>query len=231
MISRAKRYILLLLVIIIVGGVAWTSFKLYGHNICPIRSVKVNGDLRFIKQQELKKILQPLSNQGLFSVNLAKVQCEIEQLPWVADAEVRRIWADKITIDITTCKPVAQWNAQGYLNAYGEIFAPSSTINLSTKLPQFFGKQDQTVKMLDNYQQMNNILNPLGLRVLSLAYGKDKSWQIVLDNGIKLQLGQNNVLDRLKRFTKVYKQILMSHNNIIPKNIDLRYSHGLAIKW
>ncbi|MGD9152927.1 MAG: cell division protein FtsQ/DivIB [Gammaproteobacteria bacterium] len=229
--SKRKLYIWLLLLIVIVGIVVWAGFKLYSPNTLPIRSVVVNGDLRFINQQELKQTLQPLSKQGFFSVDLADVQCKVHQLPWVAEVEIKRVWPDKIVVNIETCKPVAQWNKDSYLNAYGEVFTPQSSDNLPKNLPHFFGKQDQTVKILDNYQQMNNILAQLQLHIQSLACDDDENWQIMLNNGIKLQLGRKNILNRLANFTRIYQKLLVAHNNIIPKTIDLRYSHGLAVSY
>lgn len=224
-----KRYILALIILLIIAG-AWCGFKLFNPNVLPIRSVVVNGDLRFIRKDKLTKTLQPLVAQGFFSVNPSKIQVALQQLSWVADVEVHRVWPDKVVIDISACKPVAYWNDDAFLNAYGEIFMPQPMIAPSQILPHFFGKQDQTVKMLDNYQQMNNILSPLRLRVALLQYD-DPDWQIKLNNGISLQLGQRHILERLTRFVKTYKKILSSHRNMVPENVDLRYSNGLAVSF
>jgi len=225
-----KRYIFALILLLIVAG-AWCGFKLFSPNTLPIRSVVINGNLHFIQKDKLAKTLQPLGSQGFFSVDLDKIQVAMQQLSWVADVEVRRVWPDKIVIDITACQPVANWNNNAFLNAYGEIFVPQTMIEFSQNLPRFFGQQDQTVKMLDNYQQMNNILSSLKLQIETLTYGNDHSWQIKLNNGINLQLGQQHVLERLMRFVKTYKKILLTHRNMIPKKVDLRYSHGLAVSY
>lgn len=230
-VSKRKLYIWLLSLIVIVGIVVWAGFKLYNPNTLSIHSIVINGDLRFINQQELKQTLQPLSKQGFFSVDLADIQCKVHQLPWVAEVEIKRVWPNKIVVNLETCKPVAQWNKDGYLNAYGEIYTPQTSDNLPKNLPHFFGKQNQTVKMLDNYQQMNNILVPLKLQIQSLICDDDENWQIILNNGIKLQLGRKNILKRLANFTQVYQKLLMAHNNVIPKMVDLRYSHGLAVSY
>lgn len=234
--SKRKFYLLLLSIVIIVGIIVWGGVKLYSPNTLPVRSVVVNGDLRFINQQELKQTLQPLSEKGFFSVDLADIQCKVHQLPWVAEVEVRRVWPDKVVVNIETCKPVARWNDNGYLNAYGEIVTPQQgvrhqLVSDTVNLPRFFGKQDQTVKILDNYQQMNNILAPLKLQIQSLTCDDDKNWQIMLNNKVKLQLGRKDILKRLANFTQVYQKLLIAHNNIIPKTIDLRYSHGLAVSY
>jgi len=224
-----RRYIFALIILLVIAG-AWCGFKLFSPNTLPIHSVVVNGDLRFIQKDKLKKTLQPLASRGFFSVNLDKIQVVLQQLSWVADVEVHRVWPDKVVINISACQPVARWNDNAFLNAYGEIFVPQPMVESSQILPQFFGKQDQTVKMLDNYQQMNNILNLLQLQVVSLNYD-NHDWQIKLNNGISLQLGQRYILQRLTRFVKAYKKILSSHRNMVPKDVDLRYSNGLAVSF
>lgn len=222
---------MLLLSAVVLGLLIWSGFKLYSPNTLPIRVVTVNGDLRFINRNNLQQALAPLTHQGFFSVDLDKIHVAVQQLPWVAEVEVKRIWPDKIVIDITTCRPVARWNNTSLLNAYGEIFVPNSFANVAKDLPRFFGKGDQTVKMLDNYQQMNNILQALDLKIALIRYTADNAWQVGLNNGIELQLGQKEVVKRLNRFVQTYKKLLAERHNSLPKSVDLRYNHGMAVKW
>ncbi len=83
---------------------------------------------------------------------------------------------------------------------------------------------------MDRYQQMNRILETLGLKVVSIDVNSNESWCIILDNGIKLQLGQEHILTRLQHFVNVYNKVVKSRK-ILPQEVDLRYGHGMAVKW
>lgn len=223
-----RRYFFILIICLLVGFVG-LGIKLLNTDKFAVQTVVVNGDLRFIQKDAVKGVLQPLIKKSFFTVNLTKIQVAVQRLPWVSDVAVRRVWPNRIVINITACKPVARWNNKAFLNAYGEIFMPQNHIELAQNLPEFFGAQNQTVKMLDNYQQMENILAPLSLKIISLRYETD--WQLRLDNNVALQLGHQDILKRLERFALAYKKILGSHGNMIPKSVDLRYSNGLAVSY
>jgi cell division protein FtsQ len=77
---------------------------------------------------------------------------------------------------------------------------------------------------------MSFILEPLGLKVLKISLDSGNFWEIWLDSGLKIQLGQDRVLTRLQRFVKVYPKLFKSDKKTA-KSVDLRYPHGLAVKW
>ena len=83
---------------------------------------------------------------------------------------------------------------------------------------------------MDYYQQASTILAPLNLQVVEMRLNSDNDWQVVLNNGLKVQLGQNEILTRLQRFVKVYPKVF-ANGKKKAKTVDLRYANGMAIRW
>ena len=84
------------------------------------------------------------------------------------------------------------------------------------------------------------ILAAVGCGIDKVVLTNRQSWELFLDNGVKLILGRENidideleghevVKKRLEKFAKVYPQIRKNFVKI--SYIDLRYDNGMAIGW
>jgi len=196
-----------------------------------VKEVIVEGNLQPENQIQLTTLISPFAQKNLFRVQLNSLQSAIQQLPWVSEAEVKRIWPDKIVINLVDQMPIVAWNTDQVLNVYGEILPKEAFSQAQvTVLPQFFGDDDSSIKMLDYYQQMNRILQSLNVKVKTLRLTEDQTWQVELDNGIILYLGDEQILTRLQRFVRVYPNVVSTHKKQ-PYSIDLRYAHGMAVRW
>ena len=84
--------------------------------------------------------------------------------------------------------------------------------------------------MSQRFNEMNNFLEKIGLKVVQIDVDQRRAWRIRLDNGLRLRLGRRRVLDRLKRFIAVYPVIVARQAGVI-EQVDLRYTNGLAVRW
>jgi len=83
---------------------------------------------------------------------------------------------------------------------------------------------------LDFYQQMSIILQTIGLSIITVELNSNDSWVVGLSNGISLQLGDENVLTRLRHFVKVYPVVFTSTHKQA-QSVDMRYENGMAVAW
>ena len=68
------------------------------------------------------------------------------------------------------------------------------------------------------------------LELTSLALSERFSWQLWLDNGIRLNLGRKEKAKRVQRFIDVYPRMEQRADAQIDV-VDLRYDTGLAVSW
>ncbi|MEE9421553.1 MAG: cell division protein FtsQ/DivIB [Gammaproteobacteria bacterium] len=196
----------------------------------PLRSVKIEGEFKFIDKTQLQTTLTPLLENGFFKVSVAEIQGRAEAMPWVSQASVRRLWPDRLQINIVEQQPFARWGEQAFLNARGEVFTPvAQTAGL--QLPLFSGPQGHANQVLVNYKRMGDMLKGLGLVIDELHQDSRRAWRLKLSNGMAVELGRTDPVKRLARFINVYPTILAAKATAVIEQVDLRYSNGFAVRW
>lgn len=204
-------------------------YNLLKHsNYFPIKSVQVVG-LQHISQTEMKDALRPLVMRGFFSVNVETIHDRLLQMPWVADALVRRRWPDMVDVLVRERVPLAQWNRNSLLSADGELFAPKDMAKQAS-LADFVGPDGQQITMLKYFVKINRILTPIHVKISYLELTPDMSWKLKLDSGMVLKVGYSDILTDLTHFVKVYSKIVGERAKDV-EYIDLRYPNGMAVKW
>jgi cell division protein FtsQ len=195
----------------------------------PIRSVKIEATREHVDQKAIQAQVLPYVTQGFIQLNVNEIKEKLLELPWIAEARVERIWPDTVIIHIVEQKAVARWGKIGVLNSKGSIFNPPED-TIPADLPLLNGPYDQTAALVKNYEQIADILKPLGLSLHKLDMDERLSLQLELSNGTQLVLGKIDPLPRLERFAKVYPKIF-AQPNAQAVYVDLRYENGLSIKW
>lgn len=218
--------VFILTVASLTGFVSWLVDP--GHS--PLRRVEIEGDFHYLDKAQLQTTLAPLLENGFFKINVAEVQSQAEALPWVNKASVRRIWPDRLQIHIVEQQPFTLWGEQALLNPLGEVFKPA-TRPADMTLPQLSGPQGHAGLVLANYQLMNDMLKGLGLTLDELHQDTRRAWRLRLSNGMSVELGRTDPVQRLARFITVYPAILATTTKAVIEQVDLRYSNGFAVRW
>ena len=226
------KYYAMIIGVLLVGGGMWVGYTVYLPRAFPVRVVKIYSNDR-VDRHALKVMLSPFLQKGFFSIPLSVVRDQLLQEPWVATVTVRRIWPDQLHIFFIKKVIIAQWNKESFLSDTGTIYAVSPTTPANDprflQLPQFEGPEDQQTVMLDYFNQMNRLLTPLHVKIIHLVLSPYHDWKVKLDNGMTLVLGHKDCLARMDRFVRVYPKII--HNGVMIESVDLRYPHGLAVRW
>ena len=87
--------------------------------------------------------------------------------------------------------------------------------------------------MLQGYRDMGQVLAKDKFTLKEAAMTARRSWQLTLNNGIKLNLGRGDTMKRLSRFVELYP-VLQQQAQTDGKEIsyvDLRYDSGAAVGW
>ncbi len=56
----------------------------------PITKINVQGDLSYISQQAVQQRIAPYVASSFFTIDPESMRTELETMPWIAHAEVRR---------------------------------------------------------------------------------------------------------------------------------------------
>ncbi len=200
----------------------------------PINNINVQGDLTYISQQAVQQRIAPYMAASFFTVDLEGMRTELEQMPWIAHAEVRRVWPDQVVIRLEEQLPVARWGDAALLNNQGQAFTPRELANYE-HLPQLFGPQRAQQQVMQQYQVLSQMLRPMGFSIARLELRERGSWFLTTGAGsagpgIELLLGRDHLVEKMRRFIAIYDNTLKEQITNIAR-IDLRYANGLAVGW
>lgn len=227
--SRFFRIVQMLFVACVVVGATWGWQQLQDPVRFPINIVKVQASYEHISQETLAELITPYVNQGFFGLDKKALQEAITNIsPWIAKVIVGKTWPDALTVQIIEQTAAARWEDKGLVNAEGQIFFPP-TDSFPDNLPILLGEEAQIPDIWKDYEQMQVILASTGAIITQIQASDRQSITLLLHNGTKIIAGRKDPLLRLQRFVKVYPKIFRSNSQ--PEVVDLRYEHGLSVKW
>jgi cell division protein FtsQ len=94
-------------------------------------------------------------------------------------------------------------------------------------LPEFTGHEGAAEEMARRYARFSEMLAPLGEGIAHLSLSSRHAWQMQLKDGLVVELGREQMEERLARFTAAYPQFKAAQKSP-GKYVDLRYRNGFA---
>lgn len=211
-------------------GVTWgLSAQLLQWMDRPVERVVISGSTQHLDRKALGESIAKELKRPLLQVNIAQLQAQVKEQPWVRGASVGRDWPDTLKIDIEEEVPVARWGERGLLNHQGDIFWPELKEQYRS-LPRLSGPAPDTERVMSQFHDLNQMFRSAGLNVVGLDLEARGAWTLELNNDIKVVVGRENINERLERFLELYRLRLAEKSAEI-EQIDIRYTHGVAVKW
>lgn len=204
------------------------------EQLMPIRLVEIQGQLQQVSQQEILSVLKTQSmNQAtdddsinFLTTDLLSLEQSLETIPWVYRVQVRRIWPDKLVIEVEEQQAVAIWNKDQLVNRFGKLFKPEQMPELD--LPVLAGVDEDLSMMLETFTELQKQFESAELQLHDLYLDKRRAWQLKLSNGIELNVGRKDLMGRVNRFINLYP-LLVAEGETPIERVDLRYDTGLAV--
>jgi len=188
-----------------------------------IQTVQIKNVPEHVSIEQIKQVINEQIRGNFFTVDLQHARQAFEQLPWVRKVSVRRKFPWGLEVDVVEQVALARWSETALVNTYGEIFSAKS----QQMLPVFSGQADTSVQMKNMYGELVAELQPLQQKLVKLSLSPRFAWQLSLENGMVLELGREQMKQRLARFVAVYPYSLaiLKHT---ATHVDLRYRNGFA---
>jgi cell division protein FtsQ len=203
-------------------GAAYYAAHLPG--LFPLHSVRLSAAPQRV---DAAKVLQAVRNEvqgNFFTVDIERLRQALEKLPWVRSVSIHREFPYRLAVQLEEHQALARWNNAALVNRQGEIFAANS----EQALPSFTGQDEAAADVAQHYAQFSQQLAALDLQVTQLALSPRHAWQLHLSNGMVLELGREDMQQRLARFVAVYPYSLAAIQSQV-KFVDLRYRNGFAV--
>jgi cell division protein FtsQ len=187
-------------------------------------------------------VLQVVRNEvrgNFFTVDIDRLRRSVEKLPWVRRVEIRRAFPGRLVMALEEHQALARWNSAALVNQQGEVFVAEA----AQSLPSFTGPEGSSPEVTELYEQFSQQLAPLNLHISKLALSSRHAWQAYLSNDMLLELGRDEVTQRMARFVSAYPYALQpkavfsgmtgaasgASGFARVRYVDLRYHNGFAV--
>ena len=203
----------------------YTAFQwVTRSSVFGLRHVMVTTPLKQVDAAVLSGVMYSLRGD-LFGVDLDQARARVAKLSWVRHVDVRRAFPDRLYIAIEEHEPLGSWGEETLINSFGEVFEAE----YRGQLPHFSGPAGSEREVVDFYKRSKSALAVLGLTPVAVNLSPRRAWRVRLDNGLVLELGREQIDDRLAVFVRAYPTTLAPLAGTAGA-IDLRYDGGFVLK-
>ncbi|MFT6926307.1 MAG: cell division protein FtsQ [Psychromonas sp.] len=232
---KVGKWISLIFFLILIYGLQDSYSKLKAwltdEQSLPLTSLILTGEMQHVASDDVRVVLKKQKDRlNFFTLEIAQIQKQLEDMPWVYSASIRKQWPNTIKIHIVEQSIIAIWNNNALLNQAGDIIhtSPEGVLDQYIKL---YGEDEFAKKVLQTYLEIEQLLKVNNFKIKLLSSDKRNSTKIILENGIALRLGKEQKLDRIQRFLSVFPLIENKYDIDTIDYLDLRYDTGIAIGW
>lgn len=208
------------------------------HRMFAIAAISVSGEVVHTNVPTLRANVLPRLSGSFFTLDLASARQAFETLPWVRQAVVRRVFPNRIAVELQEHHAVAYWGAEDtsrLLNSFGEVFEANVGEVEQEVLPRLDGPAGQAPQVLTMYRALQPLFAPLDLAIEELALSGRGGWTARLDTGAAIELGRgrdDEVLARTNRFIRTLTQVTSRYDRRpdAVETADLRHADGYALR-
>jgi cell division protein FtsQ len=192
-----------------------------------LNEVKVSGN----KQTSEIDILEKLGLDGatsLMSLDAARTREALKTLPWVRDAEVRKVYPDTVSIKLTEREAFGIWQHGDELSLIeknGSVIAPLRD-NKFAYLPLFVGLDAETgaEEIMHDFDQWPDVK----ARVKAYIRVAGRRWDVKLDNGVFIKLPEHDMARAMAVLADMNQQYKLVERDIVA--VDLRLEDRTTIQ-
>jgi cell division protein FtsQ len=233
----------------LMNGVASTLFALVGVAVLAgallwlarapwfaIRVIQLEGDLQRNSVSTIRANATPRLAGNFISLDLDKGRAAFEAVPWVRQARLRRVWPDRLAVQIIEQRPVALWQGEDgndkLVNEQGEVFEANVGDVEDDDLPSFSGPAGTSAQMLLLYRRLAPLFKGMDLELVSLHLSGRGSWRAELDTGAVVEIGrgsEDELVARTERFLRSIAQVTGRFQREL-EHADLRHAEGYAVR-
>ena len=217
-------------VLAVLYGAAYYVVHLPG--LFPLKSVRLTTAPQRVIAPEVLAVARSEVRGNFFTVDIERLRQSLEKLSWVRSVTIRREFPGRLAVQLEEHQALARWNGTArfdglrteLVNTYGEIFSAET----GQVLPDFIGQAGDSAEVAQRYGEFSRQLAALNFQVAQLALSPRHAWQLRLSNGMVLELGREQMQQRLARFVTVYPYSLAVQAGAA-RYVDMRYRSGFAV--
>ena len=224
------------MLLLVAGGLGYSAHWLWQRapavelsRVDALENVRVKAPFRAVSEKAVEDILLPHLRNGFFSMDIDEIRGALLADPWIVNASVSRRWPNGVEVVVEEAEPLAIWGEDQLLIASGALLPRPENLK-DLRLPELAGDADLVDRIMTQYQALAGLLTTKDMEVRRLSFDDLAGWQLELVSGIRLQLGHDELLERVDRFLSLTRGVLAPHLQKIA-GVDARYNNAVAVQW
>ncbi len=217
---KSKKIFLYFFLLLIVGSI--NNLTIRDYKFEKIKHIEILG-LNNINTEQVKKEIQDLKLENIFSLNKTNISNTINSYPLVESFDIFKKYPSTLYIKIKETKLIAKINKDRQIFYIGTNGKLSEKKILDEKLPFIFGKPniEEILKFKKKIDQSRFSYE----EIKSLYFFPSKRWDIELKNKIIIKLPKENVSSSLDDIF-----IFLKNDNISNfRSIDARVKNQIIL--
>ncbi len=222
---------------LVVVAVLWAAHR----PVFAVRAIKVDGDLAHNSALTIRANAAPKLAGNFFTMDLAAGRRAFESVPWVRKAIVKRVWPNRLAVQLEEHKPAALWSSSAnaddasdkMVNTFGEVFEANVGDVEDDALPTLRGPEGSSAQMLKMIARLRPEFAAMDARIDALELSGRGSWRAELDTGAEVELGrgsEDEVIARTRTFIATLPEVRMRYAQHPLLSADLRHNDGYAVR-
>lgn len=235
-IKPLRLLLLVAFLLLVAAGIGYSARWLWQQvpraelsRVDALENVRVKAPFRAVTEQEVEDLLLPYLRHGFFSLDIDGMRAALLSNPWIVNAAVSRRWPNGVEVVVEEAEPLAIWGGDRLLIASGELLPRPENLQ-DLRLPELAGDAELVDRIMAQYQALAGLLTTKDMEVRRLSFDDLSGWQLELVSGIRLQLGHDELLERVGRFLRLTRGLLAPHLQKIA-GVDTRYNNAVAVQW
>ncbi|WP_409431890.1 cell division protein FtsQ/DivIB [Litorimonas sp. RW-G-Af-16] len=193
-----------------------------------VEQIDVMGEGR-LNERDVRAVIGIYPGDYFFGADLKAAQENTESLAWVDRAVVRRLWPNRVVVQLVEVEPYALWQRDGkfaLVSADGSVVSSlEDAPNMPAGMKVIIG-DDAPRHAADFHQELQDFPN-LWARTESMTYLRDGRWDLHLTSGTVVKLPVKDRHIALFRLTQLQNQEQILDREI--SVIDMRLGDRLTL--
>jgi cell division protein FtsQ len=205
-----------------------------------VKAIRVEGDMAHNSVLTIRANTAPKLAGNFFTLDLSVARQAFEAVPWVRQAIVRRVWPNRLAVQLEEHRAAALWvNAASgdatpdkLVNSFGEVFEANLGDVEDDALPTLRGPDGSSARLLTLFGRLTPVFATLDARIDGLTMSGRGSLHAELDSGAEVELGRGSddeIVARTQTFVSTLPRVTGLYQRPL-QSADLRHNDGYAVR-
>lgn len=192
-----------------------------------IASIEIRG-LSEADSTEISDRIDVTRHSSLLMVDVERARERIAEIPWIADVQVKKLYPNRIVVNLVERRPFALWQDEGKVRVVDKTGAVMSEV-LETRnagLPLVVGAGANT--RVEEAVDLMNAVPELRPRIRAAVLVAERRWNMITLDGIEILLPEENPAGALQRVADLQATKKLLDRDLVV--VDLRVPDRLFVR-